>query len=140
MITYNSCDIEIPAIDQERLNDWINRVVINNNCEIGELNYYFCSDDHLLQMNREHLNHDYFTDIITFDYTVSDLISGDMFISVDTVKDNAQEYKCEFSQELRRVLIHGVLHLIGFDDKTDKDQEIMTQKEDESLALFSKIH
>jgi len=140
LITYNSCEAEIPAIDQKRISDWVNRVVVNNGSEIGEINYYFCSDDYLLQMNREHLNHDYFTDIITFDYTVANIISGDLFISVDTVKDNAEDYKCEYFEELHRVIIHGVLHLLGIDDKTDEDQEIMTQKEDESLVLLSEIH
>jgi len=140
LITYNSCETEIPAIDQKRISDWVNRVVVNNGSEIGEINYYFCSDDYLLQMNREHLNHDYFTDIITFDYTVANIISGDLFISVDTVKDNAEDYKCEYFEELHRVIIHGVLHLLGIDDKTDEDQEIMTQKEDESLVLLSEIH
>ena len=139
-ITYNSCETEIPAIDQKRISDWVNRVVVNNGGEIGEINYYFCSDDYLLQMNREHLNHDYYTDIITFDYTVANIISGDLFISIDTVRDNAEEYKCEYFEELYRVIIHGVLHLLGIDDKTDEDQEIMTQKEDESLVLLSEIH
>ena len=140
LITYNSCETEIPAIDQKLISDWVNRVVVNNGSEIGEINYYFCSDDYLLQMNREHLNHDYFTDIITFDYTVANIISGDLFISVDTVRDNAEDYKCEYFEELHRVIIHGVLHLLGIDDKTDEDQEIMTQKEDESLVLLSEIH
>ncbi|MDQ2179380.1 rRNA maturation RNase YbeY [Marinifilum sp. D714] len=139
LITYNSCETEIPAIDQKRISDWVNRVVVNNGSEIGEINYYFCSDDYLLEMNREHLNHDYYTDIITFDYTVANIISGDLFISVDTVRDNAEEYKCEYLEELYRVIIHGVLHLLGIDDKTDEDQAIMTQKEDESLALLTKI-
>ncbi|MDQ1772962.1 rRNA maturation RNase YbeY [Labilibaculum sp. A4] len=139
LITYDTCEASIPAIDQKRLSEWINRVVVNNSFEIGEINYYFCSDNYLLEMNREHLNHDYFTDIITFDYTVADIVSGDLFISVDTVLDNAKEYGCEYLQELHRVMIHGVLHLMGIDDKTDEDQEIMTQKEDESLALLSDI-
>lgn len=139
LITYDTCETSIPAIDQKRLSEWINRVVVYNGFEIGEINYYFCSDNYLLEMNREHLNHDYFTDIITFDYTVSDIISGDLFISVDTVLDNAKDYKCDYFQELYRVMIHGVLHLMGIDDKTDEDQEIMTQKEDESLALLSEI-
>ena len=139
LITYDSCETDIPAIDQKRLSEWINRVVVTNGYNIGELNYYFCSDNYLLEMNREHLNHDYFTDIITFDYTVSDMVSGDLFISVDTVLDNANEYRCDFFQELHRVMIHGVLHLMDIDDKTDEDQEIMTQKEDESLALLFNI-
>jgi rRNA maturation RNase YbeY len=140
IVTYNSCETEIPAIDQKRISKWINRVVVKNDSEIGELNYYFCSDDYLLEMNREHLNHDYYTDIITFDYTVANIVSGDLFISVDTVRDNANEYNCDFFDELHRVIIHGVLHLLGIDDKTDEDQAIMTQKEDESLALLSEIH
>ena len=140
LITYDSCETSIPAIDQERISNWVNRVVVTNGFKIGEINYYFCSDNYLLEMNREHLNHDYFTDIITFDYTVSDVISGDLFISIDTVADNAKEYNCEYLQELYRVMIHGVLHLLGIDDKTDADQEIMTQKEDESLALLSNNH
>jgi rRNA maturation RNase YbeY len=140
IVTYNSCETEIPAIDQKRISKWINRVVVKNDSEIGEINYYFCSDDYLLEMNREHLNHDYYTDIITFDYTVANIVSGDLFISVDTVRDNANEYNCDFFDELHRVIIHGVLHLLGIDDKTDEDQAIMTQKEDESLALLSEIH
>ncbi|WP_372754593.1 rRNA maturation RNase YbeY [Labilibaculum sp.] len=139
LITYDTCETKLPAIDQKRLGEWISRVVVNNGFQIGEINYYFCSDNYLLAMNREHLNHDYFTDIISFDYTVSDMISGDLFISVDTVLDNSKEYGCDYMEELHRVMIHGVLHLMGIDDKTDEDQEIMTQKEDESLALLSKI-
>jgi len=139
-ISYSTCETEMPGINQERISLWISQVIENFECEIGEINYYFCSDNYLLEMNREHLNHDYFTDIITFDYTVADIISGDLFISVDTVRDNSDEYKVDFFEELHRVIVHGVLHLLGIDDKCDEDQEIMTQKEDESLALLSKIH
>lgn len=139
-ILFNAEQIEMPAIDQERISKWINRVVVEYGCEIGEINYIFCSDEYLLDINRQYLNHDYFTDIITFDYVEEDRVSGDLFISLDTVRDNASEYGVTFEEELHRVIIHGVLHLLGIDDKTDEDQEIMTQKEDESLALLSQIH
>ena len=138
-ITYDSCETDIPAIDQKCISNWINRVVVDNGGKIGEINYYFCSDNYLLELNREYLNHDYNTDIITFDYTVSNIISGDLFISLDTVKDNATEYNCEYFEELHRVMIHGVLHLLGINDKTDEDKRIMTQKENESLALLRRI-
>ena len=129
----------MPAVDQERIRQWINRVVVQYGCETGEINYIFCSDDYLLNINREYLNHDYYTDIITFDYVQDHLISGDLFISLDTIRDNAEYYKVSFEDELHRVIIHGVLHLLGIDDKTDEDQEIMTQKENESLVLLSEI-
>ncbi|MFA8433891.1 MAG: rRNA maturation RNase YbeY [Marinifilaceae bacterium] len=138
-ILFNAEEIEMPAVDQERIRRWINRVVVLNGCETGEINYIFCSDDYLLKINREYLNHDYYTDIITFDYVQDQVISGDLFISLDTIRDNADYYKVSFDEELHRVIIHGVLHLLGIDDKTDEDQEIMTQKENESLALLSEI-
>ncbi len=138
-ISYDTCETVMPEINQERISLWISQVIENFGCEIGEINYYFCSDNYLLEMNREHLNHDYFTDIITFDYTIGGIVSGDLFISTDTVRDNAEEYKVDFFEELHRVIIHGVLHLLGVDDKCDEDQAIMTQKEDEALLLLSKL-
>ena len=107
-ISYNTCETEMPEINQERISLWISKVIEGFECKIGEINYYFCSDDYLLQMNREHLNHDYFTDIITFDYVTADIISGDLFISLDTVRDNAEEYKVAYFDELHRVIVHGI--------------------------------
>jgi probable rRNA maturation factor len=95
----------------------------------------FCSDEHLLQINKDHLQHDYYTDIITFDYTVEDIISGDLFISVDRVQDNADEFDVLFQDELHRVCVHGLLHLCGYKDKSDEDEKRMREKEDEMLML-----
>ncbi len=132
-IAYFGKKTELPNIDQERTSQWIIRIIMNHNCEIGEINYYFCTDDDLLKMNRKHLNHNYYTDIITFDYTVGRIVSGDLFISLDTVKDNAKTYSCEYLEEIYRVMIHGVLHLLGFKDGSDEEKKMMTQKEDECL-------
>jgi len=109
--------------------EWINNSIQNENKQKGEINIIFCSDDYLLKMNKDHLNHDYFTDIITFDYCEKDLVSGDLFISTDRVGENAKKFNVEFNAELNRVIIHGVLHLIGYNDKTDEEQKEMTEKE-----------
>lgn len=114
----------------------IETVLANENRTLGEVNYIFCSDDYLLNINKQYLNHDYYTDVISFDYSEDGIISGDIFISVDTVKDNAKEYEVEFKKELARVMVHGVLHFIGYKDKTDEDAKLMRQKENQYLPLF----
>lgn len=114
----------------------IEAVLSNENRTLGEINYIFCSDEYLLNINKQYLNHDYYTDVISFDYSEDDIISGDIFISVDTVKDNAKEYDVEFEKELARVMVHGVLHFIGYKDKTDEDAKQMRQKENQYLPLF----
>lgn len=114
----------------------IETVLANENRTLGEVNYIFCSDEYLLNINKQYLNHDYYTDVISFDYSEDDIISGDIFISVDTVKDNAKEYAVEFEKELARVMVHGVLHFIGYKDKTDEDAKLMRQKENQYLPLF----
>ncbi len=139
-ISYENCEIEFPHFDKNKVGKWILQIVENHQKEVGELNYTFCSDNYLLEINKAHLNHNYFTDIITFDYTVGDIVSGDLFISIDTVRDNAATYNCSFEEELHRVIIHGVLHLIGFNDKTDAEQAIMTSKENESLELLANLN
>ena len=115
---------------------WINDIVKKHNKLVGELNYIFCSDDYILNINKQYLNHNYYTDIITFNYNVGDVINGDIFISLDTVKDNSMIYSngC-FDDELDRVVIHGVLHLIGFNDKTKSEQTEMTKQENLALKL-----
>ena len=118
------------------IGEWLQRVIQREKKEAGEISFIFCSDDYLLEMNRKYLNHDYYTDVITFDYTEEDMISGDIFISVDTVADNAKSYKVEFKDELYRVMVHGVLHLIGYKDKAEKDKILMTAKEDEYLTAL----
>lgn len=139
-ILFNAEEIKMPAIDQERISKWISRVVVNSGARVGDISYIFCDDEYLLDINRKYLNHDYYTDIITFDYVEEDIISGDLYISVDTVRDNAEQFKVSFQEELSRVIIHGVLHLLGVDDKTPEDQTVMTQRENESLQLLTQIN
>lgn len=135
-IEFHFEDIVIPDFNPEFFRLWITNIVELHQKEIGELNYIFCSDDYILDINKQHLNHDYFTDIITFNYNAGDVVSGDVFISYDTIISNALEFSNgSVVDELDRVVIHGVLHLIGFNDKTDKDQLEMTKQEDASLVL-----
>jgi len=133
MITYNADDVRMPKFAHRSVSKWIKAVAEGYGFKIGELGYMFCSDQRLLEINKEYLGHDYFTDIITFDYVEDDVINGDIAISVDTVAKNAVEYGVTFEQELMRVMIHGVLHLTGQADKTDT--EFKEMKEKEALAL-----
>ncbi len=116
--------------------DWINRVIVSEGFSAGQIDYVFCSDDYLLELNKEYLNHDTFTDIITFDYRDGNTISGDIFISTDRVEENAKKYDVAFSNELRRVMSHGVLHLVGFGDKSNEEKRIMREKEEEKIKMF----
>ncbi|MER3319499.1 MAG: rRNA maturation RNase YbeY [Allomuricauda sp.] len=116
--------------------DWINRVIISEGFSVGQIDYIFCSDEYLLELNKEYLNHDTFTDIITFDYTDGKTISGDIFISTDRVEDNARKFDVEFLNELRRVMSHGVLHLAGFGDKSKEEKKTMRGKEEEKIKMF----
>lgn len=118
------------------IEDWVQRVIEKNSKQLGDITYIFCTDNYLLNINKEYLQHDYFTDIITFNYCENDIISGDLFISIDTVRDNAKTFNTSFESEFRRVVIHGILHLIGFDDKTDIAQDEMTKQENLSLNMF----
>ncbi|MDO4190988.1 MAG: rRNA maturation RNase YbeY [Bacteroidales bacterium] len=136
MITYQAEDIKLPAIERRRYTAWIKAVAAHYGKKIGDIAYVFCSDERLLEVNRQFLGHDYFTDIITFDDCEGDILNGDIMISVDTVKRNAVEYGVEYLEELRRVIIHGVLHLTGQNDKTPTDFVLMKQKEDQALAMF----
>lgn len=111
--------------------DWINRVIVSEGFVVGQIDYIFCTDDYLLELNQEYLNHDTFTDIITFDYKDGKTLSGDIFISTDRVQENAVKFDVEFLNELRRVMSHGILHLVGFGDKTKEEKLIMREKEEE---------
>ena len=118
---------------------WLKAVAVEENCRLGEISVIFCSDAYLLDMNKKYLGHDYFTDIITFDYSEGELLSGDLFISVDTVRSNAAFYSAEFDDELDRVIVHGLLHLIGYDDHSEEEFAAMKEKENYYLskrALF----
>lgn len=129
-------EIQFSLESEEQTKKWIEKVVEDENRIIGDLNFIFCSDEHLHQINLQYLNHDTFTDIITFDYSEKvEEVSGDIFISIDRVKANAEELGVPFNQELHRVIIHGVLHLIGYNDKTEQQQRQMREKEDACLSL-----
>lgn len=104
--------------------------------EIGDINFIFCDDAYLLKINQEYLGHDYYTDIITFDYVVGKMLSGDVFISIDRVTENARTYHVSFEEELKRVMAHGLLHLMGYKDKSDQEKQLMRKKEDEKLKMF----
>ena len=118
---------------------WLKTVAGSESKKIGDINVIFCSDNYILDVNMKYLQHDYFTDIITFDYCEDDTLSGDLFISVDSVKENASFYGTEFEVELNRVIVHGLLHLIGYDDHKDQDIKMMRSKEDYYLALRCKL-
>ncbi len=136
MITFYNEDIYRPKLKYLILKKWIKTVVFNHNFKLGNVSVIFCSDSYLLKINKDFLQHDYFTDIITFNYNELNNLSGDIFISLDTVKSNSLAFNTSFENELLRVIIHGVLHLLGFNDKTDSESIIMRSKEDESLKLY----
>jgi probable rRNA maturation factor len=136
-IIFNVEDIDFELPDAEAVIGWINRVAEGEDKRIGAVSYIFCSDTYLIELNQEYLKHDTLTDIITFPYATSP-IEGDIFISVDRVRDNAQDFGTPFEQELRRVIIHGVLHLCGYGDKTKAEAAKMRQKEDAALAIYEK--
>ena len=135
MIDFNY-ETEFTLENEEAISGWISNVVKSEGKKEGEINYIFCDDEYLLQINKEHLNHDYYTDIISFDYTVGNEINGDMFISVDRVKENAVDFNVAFDEELKRVIIHGILHYCGYKDKLEEEELLMRNKEDEKLAMF----
>jgi len=137
MILYNAYDVTMPAIPKRKISNWIKQIAAKHQKRVGEIACIFCSDKKILEVNNEYLSHDYFTDIITFDYSVANQISGDLFISIDTVRTNAEKYKVDYHQELYRVIIHGILHLCGIDDKADGARAIMERFENEALACLS---
>jgi probable rRNA maturation factor len=135
MIDFNyETDFELP--NKPQISEWISKVISSENKTEGEINYIFCDDEYLVQINEQYLKHDTLTDIISFDYSLGNELSGDIFISIDRVKDNANDFKTTFDEELRRVMIHGVLHYCGFNDKTEIDEQAMRKKENEKLAMF----
>ena len=137
MIRFSTLDVEMPPIDPMRDKAWIEAVVEKHGKTIGELYYYFCSDDKLLEINRERLGHDFYTDIVTFPLTDCEtVLSSEFCISTDRIKENAETFGRSYDSELHRVIIHGVLHLIGFDDHTEEDEKEMREKEEESLKLL----
>ena len=128
--------MELPPINQTAVNEWIAQVAQHHGRVVGDLTYIFCNDEKILEVNRQYLQHDYFTDIITFDYSSRKRISGDMFISLDTIKSNAELFERAYNEELMRVVVHGVLHLCGINDKGPGEREIMEMHENEALAIL----
>ena len=135
MISFNY-ELSFQLENEETYSQWIQNVILSENKTIGEINYIFCDDEYLLDINQKHLNHDFYTDVISFDYSEANIISGDVFISVDRVKENADEYNVPFNEELKRVIIHGILHYCGYKDKSSQEEGNMRNKEDEKLLLF----
>lgn len=129
MISFNY-EVDFKIQDEEAKRKWISKLISEEDCREGEINYIFCSDDYLHKINLDFLNHDTLTDIISFDYSVGKELHGDIYISIDRVEDNAKDFHVSFKDELARVMAHGVLHYCGYKDKTDEDQLVMTNKED----------
>ena len=126
----------MPAIKRRDVSAWIKKVAASHGKKVGDIAYIFCNDERILEVNREYLQHDYYTEIITFDYTEEDVISGDLFISLDTVLSNSEQLGVQYEQELYRVIIHGILHLCGLNDKGEGEREIMEREENTALAML----
>ncbi len=136
MITYSAEGVKMPAIKKRDTTAWIKAVAAAHGRKVGEIGYMFVSDERILEVNNEYLGHDYYTDIITFDYDEGDVINGDIVISLDTVRSNAAQFGKGYDDELRRVIIHGILHLCGIDDKGPGEREIMEAEENKALAML----
>lgn len=137
MISYQAENVKMPPIKRREVSEWIKKVAASYGKKVGEIAYIFCSDEQILEVNRQYLQHDYYTDIITFDYTEGNRIGGDLFISLDTVRTNAEQFaNNDYQRELHRVIIHGILHLCGINDKGPGEREIMEQAENEALKMI----
>ena len=136
-ITFQSEGVDHPQIDEQKIANWIESVAKTYNKEIGEISYLFCDDEKILEVNQEYLNHDFYTDIITFDYSEENTLSGDIIISLQTVESNSQMYKTDFLEELHRVIIHGILHLSGLNDESEEEEKAMRDAENSALEMLS---
>ena len=137
MISYQTEGVKMPDIKKKETTEWVKSVAASYGKRVGEIAYIFCSDDKILKVNQQYLKHDYYTDIITFDYCENDKLSGDLFISLDTVRTNAEQFEQAYNRELHRVIIHGILHLCGINDKGPGEREIMEAAENKALSLLS---
>ncbi|WP_225000093.1 rRNA maturation RNase YbeY [Cesiribacter sp. SM1] len=141
VINFFEEDIQFKLPQKTKIRTWIKNVVKTEGADISEINYIFCSDPYLKQVNIDYLQHDYFTDIITFDNSdQEEILEGDIFISIDRIRENSTDFSSSFDQELRRVIIHGVLHLLGYRDKSADEQTQMRQKEDQYLSLYASLN
>lgn len=136
MVSFIADSIEMPALDERKVTRWIRSVAAHYGFSVGNINYIFCSDERELEVNRQFLGHDYYTDVITFDYTSGKTLNGDIFISLETVRSNAEMMGVSFDAELLRIIIHGILHLTGQGDKTPETKAQMTEKEEKALAKW----
>lgn len=139
LFSWQNEGVDLPSLDFGLIESWLEKVANSHEMRLGKLGYLFCDDDKIIEVNREFLQHDYFTDIITFDYTREDRVSGDMVISLDTVATNAEMVGATYERELMRVIVHGLLHLCGIDDKGPGEREIMEKHEDEALAMWDEM-
>lgn len=135
MISFNY-ETEFELQNEPDFSNWLSSVILSENKKEGEINYIFCDDNYLLEINQQYLDHDTLTDIISFDYSVGNEINGDIFVSVERVKENASDYKVTFHEEIQRVLVHGILHYCGYKDKTESEECIMRFKEEEKMKMF----
>jgi rRNA maturation RNase YbeY len=135
MITYNTINVAMPDIAEAEVSAWVKSTAATYNKVVGDINYIFVDDETMLDINRRFIGHDYYTDHIGFDYSNGDALSGDIYISLDTVKTNAELYHVKPDEELRRIIIHGLLHLCGLRDKTDEERQLMHRAEDRALAI-----
>ena len=139
MISFEVKNVSLPNLDFAKVEKWLEAMAVSHKRIVGKLNYLFCDDKEILRVNREFLDHDYFTDIITFDYSFKNKVSGDIFISLDTVRSNADDLKVPYEEELLRVIVHGLLHLCGINDKGEGEREIMERCEDRALELWNSL-
>ena len=135
MISFNY-ETDFKLSQSKKISKWLSDVILSENKKEGDINYIFCDDAYLLEINQQYLNHDTFTDIISFEYSVGNELHGDIFISIERVKENAVNFNVPFEEELKRVMAHGVLHYCGYKDKTTTDESLMRQKEDEKIKMF----
>ena len=139
MISFNY-ELDFKLEEESQYSDWISKVIISENRNEGDINYIFCDDNYLIEINKQHLNHDTLTDIISFDYSIGNVLQGDVFISIERVRENAVDFDVSFEEELKRVLVHGVLHYCGYKDKDEEDEKRMRQKEEEKMKMFHVKH
>ena len=136
-IAFYAEDTKLPAIKKRAVGNWVKEDAATYGKKVGDISYIFCSDEKILEVNRQYLQHDYYTDIITFDYCAGNRLSGDLFISLDTVRTNAEQFNQPYERELHRVIIHGILHLCGINDKGPGEREIMEAAENKALEMLS---
>lgn len=136
MINYVSENVKIPTFPHRKMSEWIKQISSLHGKSTGDVSFIFCNDEKILEINQQYLHHDYYTDVITFDTSQKEVIHGDIFISIETVASNAKKFQVPYQQELYRVMIHGILHLCGFDDQTEEEQTIMRNQENHALSLI----